>query len=135
MGLLRKISPTSVLRLSLGFSYLYSGFDLAMHPTGWYWAIRPLPEFIQTVINSVGTDNFLRTQGVVELAIAFALLAWFLPKGFVRLASLLVTLQMISILIFVGLSLDTFRDVVILGAGFSLFLTTLDPLIQLRIKK
>ena len=135
MSFLKQISSALVLRLSLGLAYLYSGFDLVVHPTGWYWAIRPLPEFMQTVIDSIGTDHFLRTQGVLELAIAFVLLAWFLPKGFVRLASLLVTLQMISILVFVGLSLDTFRDIVILGAGFSLFLTTLDPSIQLRIKK
>ena len=125
MKFLQKIKPIAVLRLSLGGSYLYSGYDLFAHPTGWHWAIRPLPEFVQTIINDViGIDVFLRTQGVVELGMAFLFLAWFLPKIGVRLASFLSVLQMALILVFVGISLETFRDIPILGASLAVFLMT-----------
>ena len=67
----RRVKPVWILRLSLGFSYLYSGYDLLVHPTGWYWAVRGLPQFAQAMINnSVGVDIFLQSQGVVELMIA-----------------------------------------------------------------
>ena len=125
MKFIRKLKPIWVLRLSLGFSYLYSGYDLFMHPTGWYWALRPLPQFAQTSINDViGADLFLKTQGVAEMAMAFLFLAWFLPKAGVRLAAFLSGLQMALILIFVGLTLDTFRDIPILGASLAVFLMT-----------
>jgi len=124
--LVRKINPVWILRVSLGIAYLYSGYDLLVHPTGWYWAIRGLPQFIQTIItDSIGLDHFLRTQGVAELIIAFALLAWFLPKWTLKWASFLVAVQMALILVFVGISLDTFRDIVILGAGLALFVISL----------
>lgn len=125
-ALVRKISPAWILRLSLGLAYLYSGYDLLVHPTGWYWAVRGLPQFIQTIItDSIGLDHFLRTQGVVELMIAFAMIAWFLPKWTLTWASFLIVAQMAFILVFIGLSLDTFRDIVILGAGFALFVISL----------
>ena len=126
MNFLKNISPSWILRLSLGLAYLYSGYDLLSHPTGWYWAIRGLPQFIQTIItDSIGLDHFLRTQGVVELMIAFGLVAWFLPKWALKWSSFLIVAQMALILIFVGLSLDTFRDIVILGAGLALFVISL----------
>ena len=126
MSFLKNISPSWILRLSLGVSYLYSGYDLFVHPTGWYWAVRGLPQFIQTVItDSIGLDHFLRTQGAVELMIAFAMFAWFLPKWTLKWSSFLIAAQMALILVFVGVSLDTFRDIVILGAGFALFVISL----------
>jgi len=125
MKFFQKIKPVWVLRISLGFSYLYSGYDLFVHPTGWYWAIRPLPEFAQTIINDViGTAVYLRAQGIVEMGMALLFFAWFLPKIGVRLASFLSALQMALILIFVGLSLETFRDIPILGASLAVFLMT-----------
>lgn len=124
MRLHQSIKPVLILRLSLGFSYLYSGYDLFMHPTGWHWAVRPLPQFVQTIINEIGIDLYLRMQGVAELIIALLFLAWFLPKVALRLAAFLSALQMALILIFVGLSLDTFRDIPILGASFAVFLMT-----------
>jgi len=123
MKIFRKIKPIWVLRISLGFSYLYSGYDLFMHPTGWYWAIRPLPEFAQTIIDDViGRDHYLQTQGVAEMVMAFLFFAWFLPKVGVRIASFLSALQMALILIFIGLTLETFRDIPILGASLAVFL-------------
>jgi len=117
--------PVWVLRLSLGLSYLYSGYDLFTHPTGWHWALRPLPQFAQTIINdTIGADLYLKTQGVAEMIMAFLFLAWFLPKAGVRVAAFLSALQMAIILIFVGLTLETFRDIPILGASVAVFLIT-----------
>jgi len=125
MKILQRIKPVWALRISLGLSYLYSGYDLFMHPTGWYWAIRPLPEFAQTVINDViGTDLYLRTQGIAEMGMALLFFAWFLPKIGVRVAAFLSALQMALILIFVGLTLETFRDIPTLGASLAVFLMT-----------
>jgi uncharacterized membrane protein YphA (DoxX/SURF4 family) len=110
------------LRLSLAAVYIYSGLDIVRHPTGWYWAIRALPDSIENIINSIGVDTFLRIQGSIELVFAAVLLAWFLPRVWVRIISLFITIQMISILLLVGVRADTFRDIGVLGAGLSLFL-------------
>lgn len=123
MKILQKIKPVWVLRASLGTSYVYSGYDLFLHPTGWYWAIRPLPEFAQGVIKDViGIDVYLQTQGIAEMGMGFLFFAWFLPKIGVRVAAFLSALQMALILIFVGLTLETFRDIPILGASLAVFL-------------
>jgi len=47
----------------------------------------------------IGTDHFLRTQGVAEMLMAFLFFAWFLPKIGVRIAAFLSALQMALILI------------------------------------
>ena len=123
MKILQRIKPVWILRISLGFSYLYSGYDLFAHPTGWYWALRPLPDFAQDIINDViGKDLFLRTQGIAEMVMALLFLAWFLPKIGVRVAAFLSALQMTLILIAIGLTLETFRDIPILGASLAVLL-------------
>lgn len=125
MKIASKLKPAWVLRLSLGFSYLYSGYDLFTHPTGWYWALRPLPQFAQALIHdTIGADLYLKTQGVAEMIMALLFLAWFLPKVGVRVAAFLSALQMTLILIFIGVTLETFRDIPILGSSVAVFLMT-----------
>lgn len=122
MDSLSKKLPEIALRLGLGCMFLYSGLDLLRHPTGWYWAVRPLPQFIQNLIDaSVGIDSYLRMQGVVELVFAAVFFAWFLPRWIVKIVSLLVALEMATILLLVGVSGDTFRDIGLLGAATALF--------------
>jgi hypothetical protein len=111
-----------VLRLSLAGTYIYSGLDIVRHPSGWYWAIRALPDNIENIINSIGVDTFLRIQGSVELLFAFILLAWFLPKILVKAVALITALEMTAILILVGVRADTFRDIGLLGAALALYL-------------
>ena len=120
-----KINPEWFLRLGLGGVYLYTSVDIFRHPTGWYWAIRPLPQVFQNIINGIGVDNYLMTQATGELIIALVLLAWFLPRRIVGIAGLLIALQMFSILALVGISLDTFRDIGLLGGGLTLFALSL----------
>lgn len=122
MSSLQKKLPEWALRLGFGFLFLYSGLDLLRHPTGWYWAVRPLPWVIQNLINtSIGIDQYLRMQGVVELIFAFVFFAWFLPQWIVKAVSLLVAIEMAAILLLVGVSGDTFRDIGLLGAALALF--------------
>ena len=110
------------LRLCFGFLFLYSGLDLVQHPGGWYWAVRPLPLIIQNLmINPIGVDRYLRMQGIAELIFAAVFFAWFVPKWMVKTVSLLVAAEMAAILLMVGLSGDTFRDIGLLGGALALF--------------
>lgn len=121
MNTFQKYIPEWALRLGLGFMFLYSGIDLIRHPTGWYWAVRPLPWVIQSFItNQIGIDQYLRAQGMIELLFAFVFLAWFLPRLLVRMVSMLVAIEMAAILLLVGLSGDTFRDIGLLGGAIAL---------------
>jgi len=121
MSFLQKISPEWALRLGLGLTYLYSGYDIATHPTAWSWAIRGLPQVVQNLIGQIGVETFLRVQGVVEILFALVLLAWFLPKKLVRAVALLIGLEMLLILLFVGIDAVTFRDIGLLGGALALF--------------
>src|SRR5947207_2318187 len=110
------------LRLGLGFMFLYSGLDLVRHPTGWYWAVRPLPDFIKNIItDEIGMNRYLMLQGVGELVMAFVFLAWFLPAKIVKIVAALAAAEMAAILLLVGLNSETFRDIGLLGAGAALF--------------
>ena len=109
------------MRLGLGVMYAYSGYDIFVHPTAWYWAVRPLPQFLQVIINNqIGINNYLKIQAIGELALAFLFFAWFLPWRFVRAASALAALEMVLILWLVGVDAITFRDIGLLGAALAL---------------
>ena len=47
--------------------------------------------------------------------IAIGLLGWFFPRWFVRLASMLLTVEMTLILLFVGVDAVLFRNIGLLG--------------------
>ena len=118
----QKKLPEWSLRLSFFFLFLYSGIDLIRHPTGWYWAVRPLPWVIQNSINTqIGIDRYLQIQGGLELVFAFVFVAWFLPKLFVQIVAIMVAAEMAVILLLVGVSGDTFRDIGLLGGAIALF--------------
>lgn len=126
MNSLQNKSIEIPLRLGLGGMFLYSGYDLIMHPTGWYWALRPLPQALQTLINTgIGKDSYLMFQGAGELVIAALLLMWFLPRWTLKIAALATTIEMAAILLLVGLNLETFRDIGLLGASIALFMSSL----------
>lgn len=121
MKFLQKISPEWSLRLGLGAMYLYSGIDLIRHPTAWHWAVRPLPTAVQNLINTrIGINQYLVLQGIGELALAFFLIAWFLPRIFSFIAALLAVIEMALIIILVGVDAVTFRDIGLLGAALAL---------------
>lgn len=122
MKFLQKISAEWPLRLGLGLMYVFSAYDIFAHPTAWYWAVRPLPQFLQVIINNqIGIDNYLRIQAVEELLLALLFIAWFLPRWVVQFASALAALEMFLILWLIGIDAITFRDIGLFGAAIALF--------------
>ena len=126
MNLFQKINPEQALRLGLGLTYLYSGYNLVIHPTAWHWA---LPYWLRTVIAAfMSLNTYLVLQGIGELLLAFILLGWFLPRRIVFLAAILSTVEFFAIL-FLALFpfnatnfLTTFRDIGLLGAASALLM-------------
>ncbi len=122
MNTLQKYFPEWALRTGFGLMFLYSGIDLIRHPTGWYWALRPLPEFIKAIItDEIGMNRYLQMQGIIELIFACIFFAWFLPRLMVKTVSMLVAIEMALILLLVGVTGDTFRDIGLLGGAITLF--------------
>ena len=121
MSQLKKNLPEWCLRFGIAGTYLYSGYDLVMHPTAWHWAIRNLPQFMQGLVNQIGINTYLQAQGIIELLFAIILLAWFLPSSVVRIVSAIIALEMSAILFLGGLNSQTFRDMGLLGAALALF--------------
>ncbi len=110
------------MRIFLGLMFLYSGYDIVVHPTAWTWAVRALPVFMAEMIeNTVGTVTYLRLQGASELLLALALMAWFLPRKITIVAAAVATIEMFAITLLVGLDSVTFRDIGLIGAGWALF--------------
>src|SRR3989338_9999490 len=118
-----KFTPETILRTTLGVMYLYSGFDLMIHPGTWVWALPYwLRELMQPVIDVLA---YIRIQGFAEIIFALILLAWFLPRVYVKWVAILSTLEFAGILIlaFIPWStanfLTTFRDIGLLGASLA----------------
>ena len=77
---------------------------------------------MQNIINTqIGIDRYLQMQGGLELVFAFIFVAWFLPKLLVRIVAIMVAAEMAVILLLVGVSGDTFRDIGLLGGAIALF--------------
>jgi hypothetical protein len=122
------------LRISLGLTYLYSGFDLFMHPTAWVWA---LPFWLRGIIESVvSVTSYIKFQGLTELVFALVMLVWVLPRGIVRWVSLISALEFVAILALGFMPWNatnfttTFRDIGLVGASLALyFLTTKNSVI------
>jgi hypothetical protein len=120
--LANKLKPEWILRIFLGLMFLYSGYDIVVHPSGWIWAVRALPIFLSDMIeNTVGIVNYLRFQGASELVLAAAFLGWFVPRRIVLIAAAVATIEMFGIVLMVGLTLETFRDIGLIGAAWALF--------------
>src|SRR3989338_7889305 len=107
--------------------YLYSGMDILRHPTGWYWAVRPIfkwfPAGMQTSLTQPAfMKKFLMSQGVLEIIFAIILLAWVLTKKYAKWVAGLTALEMAGILFIIPIDAVTFRDFGLLGGGLALFL-------------
>lgn len=122
MNILRKLTPEWAIRITLGVMYLYSGIDIVRHPDAWTWAIRSLPQFAQDIVGSIGINQFLYFQGILEIAFAVILLVWLMPKFLVKYVGLLSAIEMLAITLMVGIDPVTFRDIGLIGSGLALFL-------------
>jgi len=121
MNLIQSISAVWILRISLGISYVYSGYDLFVNPKGWLWAV---PQWFSQLLTNAGipVDTYLQLQGVSELVLAALFFAWFFGKWSLRIAAAVSAIEIAAILTFVGIDLVTFRDIPILGASLALFI-------------
>lgn len=125
MKFLLKVSPEWSLRIGIGIMYLYSGFDLILHPKAWTWA---LPYWTKQMMGEVmPVETYLQLQGGVEILMALCLLAWFLKQHrLIKYVALLSTLEMAGILMLAFLPwnpnnfLITFRDIGLLGGSLAL---------------
>lgn len=125
MGFIPRMKPEIPLRVGLAATYIFSGIDLVKNPTAWHWAVNQalakLPGFFSTLVNeTIGTNTFLKAQGVGELVLAALLLTWFLPKKFLQPIAIFITVEMFLILALTGIDYYTFRDLGLLGAGLAL---------------
>ena len=124
--LLLKLTPEWALRGGFGIMYVYSSVDIIRHPTSWYWAVRPLlkwfPASIQANLGQPEILNrYLVLQGIIELVLAFVLLAWFLPKFLAHWAAFITILEFAGILLLIPVDAITFRDIGLLGAALALW--------------
>ena len=122
MNLLKKISPEWSLRLGTSVMYLYSGQDIFRYPTAWTWALPYW--FTQAVSSIMPIETYLKIQGIGEIVMALALLAWFLKPQILKYFALLSVLEMAGILLLSPPSQFgiTFRDIGLLGGSIALFL-------------
>src|SRR5262245_32310642 len=109
------------LRLGCGLVNLYSGFVLLTDPLRYY---KYVPGWMSYVANAVASlDAYLRLQGIGEMMIGICLLGWFFPRWCVRVAAILLTVQMTLILIFSGVDPVTFRNIGLVGAALALLIS------------
>lgn len=123
MDFWKNIKPILPLRIGLGLMYIYSGFSLLSHPERW---LGFLPQWFLSLLNlAMTTENYLRIQGAVEMAVGFIFFLWFIKNmNILRGAVIFSVLEMIFILVFVGIDLVTFRDIGLFGAAMSLLIAS-----------
>ena len=108
------------LRIGCGVVNLYAGFFLLSDPARFY---KYVPHWLHQSADMIASvDVYLRLQGIGEILIATCLLGWFFPRWCVRVASLLLAVEMALILLFVGIDSVTFRNIGLLGAALSLLI-------------
>lgn len=122
MRSLKKIfTPEVLLRLGLGLTFLYSGYNIFRYPENWAGFIERTPAWVQGFIDSYfGVDLFLQIQGVAEMAFAVVLLLWFIPKKYTKFVVTLIAIELALILWLLGIDNVSFRDVGLLGAALAL---------------
>jgi hypothetical protein len=117
-----RIGPEWPLRLGCGCVNLYAGFFLLTDPARFYTYV---PVGLSRGASAVASvDAYLRLQGIGELLIALGLVGWFFPRWCVRLASMLLTVEMTLILLLVGVDAVLFRNLGLLGAALSLVISS-----------
>ena len=118
MNFFKKITVEWPLRIGFALMYFYSGWDIFIHPQGWYWALPTW--FSQLVSSFVSIDLYLKVQGISEIVLGLILLAWFLKPSIVKWFALLSAVEMAGILLLSGINSITFRDIGLLGGAISL---------------
>ena len=106
-----------ILRLGLTIVLLYAGISMLIDSTPW---IGFVPMWLVGILIKIGlpVELFLAAHAIFEIILAL----WILSGWHIRWAGLVLFLDMLSILIFYGIDLVTFRDIGLLGAALFLSL-------------
>jgi len=110
------LKPVLALRLGLGLVLIYAGIGMFANPESW---VGYVPSWLGKII---APETFLTVHGVFELILGVLIITGF----FLPFASLLLFLDMGSILLFYGVDDVTFRDFGLLMSALALFLLTKD---------
>ena len=114
------MTPERALRAGLGVMFLYSGYDIFMHPLSWTWAV---PAWFGKMVGAVmPVEAYLRIQGASELAMGALFLVPLKWPWALRIISFVALLEMAAILLFSGVDAITFRDIGLVGAAAALLL-------------
>lgn len=101
------------LRLGLAAVFLWFGIDKMFNPV--YWLNAWVPEWTVKMISGFGLSGlqFIYLNGIFEILVGLSLITGVFTKFF----SVLATLFLIGVLVFVGISEVTVRDFAMIG-GF-----------------
>ena len=108
--------PILALRLGLGLVLVYAGIGMFVNPVSW---VGYVPQWLGEII---APETFLAVHGVFELILGFLVI----PGFFLSIASLLLFLDMGSILLFYGVDDVTFRDFGLMMSALALFLIAIN---------
>ncbi|KKU91299.1 MAG: hypothetical protein UY23_C0002G0038 [Candidatus Jorgensenbacteria bacterium GW2011_GWA1_48_11] len=111
-----KIRPTAIIRFGLGLVFLYAGLLMWVEPASW---LDFVPAWLGKIIER---HTLLSIYAVFELFVAALLLF----NKWVKLAAFLAFLDFLSIIVFYGVDLVTFRDVGLMLSALALLFLLLE---------
>tara|TARA_B100000745_G_scaffold300364_1_gene254029 strand:- start:7470 stop:7958 length:489 start_codon:yes stop_codon:yes gene_type:complete len=118
----RITQPEVFLRLGLGLTFLWSGYNIYTTPENWLGFLEQLPAWLIDPLTTYLTfEQILLAQGVAEMVFGAVFLLWFVPYGIVKLVSFIVALELAVIIWLLGVDTVTFRDIGLLGATLAVF--------------
>jgi len=104
-----------ILRIALGLTFLYAGFNSIGHPENW---VGFVPVWVENFIDPL---IFLKVHAIGEIILGLGLISGiYLP-----IFSGLIALDLLALLIFYGIDDITFRDIGLFGAAVVLFLLSI----------
>lgn len=123
MRFIKRITqPEVFLRLGLGLTFLWSGYNHYTNPENWIGFLEQFPSWILDPIAPYATlEQLLLGQGILEMIFGLIFILWFIPHGIVKLVSFIVVLELAFILWLIGIDSVTFRDIGLLGASLAVF--------------
>ncbi|MBS3151756.1 DoxX family membrane protein [Candidatus Woesearchaeota archaeon] len=109
-----KIHPNFLLRLGLGFVFIWFGIDKLLNPENWIGYITP---FLSSII-FFNLNGFIYLLGFIELLLGILLLT----KWKLKFISLLISIYLFIVIISQGFNEITVRDIGLFTMALSLFM-------------
>ncbi|KKT92374.1 MAG: hypothetical protein UW92_C0002G0018 [Candidatus Jorgensenbacteria bacterium GW2011_GWA2_45_13] len=109
----KTISPVTLLRLGLGFVFLYAGLHALVDPESW---IGFVPQWVSVIIPAT---TFLIAHSIFELILGAVLL---IGKWWLSPAAVVAAIDLAAIILFYGVDDVTFRDFGLVMAALAVFL-------------